>query len=487
VFEQPGMAIRLRDPWEAVDLGFILIRTHWKAVMAVWLTVVIPITALLYILFWNHLWLPPLVIWWLNPALDRIVLHVLAKATFGEVPGFAETLRHLPRLMRHGFFATLSWRRLSPQRSFVLPVWQLEEQPGIGFRKRCDILLRRGRGQAIFLTVVCFLFHAVIFSSFMFGIALLTPTNVDFNLGNAVFGSGSDRIHWLDVLLSVIPIISITLLEPFYVAGGFALYLNRRVELEGWDLEVTFRKIAARVSKALGRGIALLLLLGFLTFPMHLQAAPPKPDPKEALAEVLKQPEFQVKRKEKGLHWKSQPQKENPRDVSISPALMPFLKFLAVLAKWAVIGTAVAALLYVIWRNRQFLTSRLRITSEEELPETLFGMDIRPEALPPGLAQVAARLWAEGRIRAALALLYRGALAQLVHHHRIPLSRGATEGDCLRKAREVLPQPSSDYFGRLTRTWLRVAYADLAPEPGAEALCAEWSAHFRETADEVRP
>jgi hypothetical protein len=29
--------------------------------------------------------------------------------------------------------------------------------------------------------------------------------------------------------------------EPFFVAAGFAMYLNRRVELEAWDIEQEFR------------------------------------------------------------------------------------------------------------------------------------------------------------------------------------------------------------------------------------------------------
>jgi hypothetical protein len=32
------------------------------------------------------------------------------------------------------------------------------------------------------------------------------------------------------------------LLEPFYVGAGFAMYLNRRVELEAWDIEQEFRR-----------------------------------------------------------------------------------------------------------------------------------------------------------------------------------------------------------------------------------------------------
>ena len=63
-----GMAIRLRDPWEAVDLGFILLRTHWVPVMVAWLAVTVPVTAALFLVSRDHLWVPSLVIWWLKPA-----------------------------------------------------------------------------------------------------------------------------------------------------------------------------------------------------------------------------------------------------------------------------------------------------------------------------------------------------------------------------------------------------------------------------------
>ena len=39
----------------------------------------------------------------------------------------------------------------------------------------------------------------------------------------------------------------ITIVEPCYVAAGFALYLNRRTALEGWDLEVALRRIGERM------------------------------------------------------------------------------------------------------------------------------------------------------------------------------------------------------------------------------------------------
>jgi hypothetical protein len=37
----------------------------------------------------------------------------------------------------------------------------------------------------------------------------------------------------------------VAFLEPFYVAAGFAMYLNRRAELEAWDLEQELRRAFA--------------------------------------------------------------------------------------------------------------------------------------------------------------------------------------------------------------------------------------------------
>jgi hypothetical protein len=35
--------------------------------------------------------------------------------------------------------------------------------------------------------------------------------------------------------------------ETLFAAGGFSTYLNRRILLEGWDIELGFRRLAQRV------------------------------------------------------------------------------------------------------------------------------------------------------------------------------------------------------------------------------------------------
>jgi hypothetical protein len=38
---------------------------------------------------------------------------------------------------------------------------------------------------------------------------------------------------------------AVAFLEPFYVAAGFGMYVNRRVALEAWDIEQEFRRAFA--------------------------------------------------------------------------------------------------------------------------------------------------------------------------------------------------------------------------------------------------
>ena len=197
MFDRLGMAIRLRDPWEAVDLGFILLRTHWRPVLARLAGRDAPLSRWpSSLLFWNQLWVPPLVIWWLKPALDRVVLHVLAKATFGEVPGLPGDPAARPEVPAPGpRWPPCSGAGFSPQRSFVLPVWQLEEQPGMASGSAARSCCARGRTQAIFLTFVCLAVPRSWSSvSVLAALALFTPTGSDFELMAAVFGSGSERV-----------------------------------------------------------------------------------------------------------------------------------------------------------------------------------------------------------------------------------------------------------------------------------------------------
>jgi hypothetical protein len=106
-------------------------------------------------------------------------------------------------------------------------------------------------------------------------------------------------------------------------------------------------------------------------------------------------------------------------------------------------------------------------------------LDIRPDSLPADIGAAARALWQRGEARAALSLLYRGALSRLVHAHAVPIRSASTEGDCLRLASRSVSGEASAYFGRLVRAWQLAVYGAHQPdEASVHALCDEFDARL---------
>src|SRR5262249_26977179 len=155
-------------------LGFAMVREWWREIYAAWLAVFVPLSV---VACWL---LPPLwamlLVWWLVPALDRIVLQVLSSAVFGSRLRLRNTLRSFRSYARNGLIrALLPPFRFSPTRAFDLPVRQLENARGRIAAQRSKQLHRRVMNQASWLTVICILFEAVVFFSLVGLYDLLVP------------------------------------------------------------------------------------------------------------------------------------------------------------------------------------------------------------------------------------------------------------------------------------------------------------------------
>lgn len=243
--EQIEAVVRPRNPWEAIDLGFSLVR-HWYSPLAIlWFSMVIPLILLIYGVLYTQFTLAVILVWWLKPLYDRLILYFLSRALFGERPPVRQLFKALPQLLtRTRLISALTWQRLQLDRSFKLPVWQLEGLNTSAGQQRL-IQLRCGQ-QAELLTLMCLTFETLIYISLLGLLYLMLPSYYELPWQEWLSQQQRTAIQlfWIGAHL-----IALTIIEPLYVASGFSLYLNRRTHLEGWDIELIFRQLAKRLSR----------------------------------------------------------------------------------------------------------------------------------------------------------------------------------------------------------------------------------------------
>jgi hypothetical protein len=237
-----ALQMRPRAPHEAADLGVRLCQASAREVYRCYLAVAIPLAVLATSLFEIRPWLPGHVMWWAKPCLDRTVLYVLSRAAFGQRTTLSDLWSDQRHVWWSQLFLTWTWRRLSPWRSFTQAVYQLEGHSFFRLRQRILQIRRKYSGPAMVMTSA-FAMAEMFLTLGLFTLPLfLVPggDNVDF----ASFFTEDGNQH-LQLMSTVAYVLVVLFLEPFYVAAGFGMYLNRRAELEAWDIEQEFRRAFA--------------------------------------------------------------------------------------------------------------------------------------------------------------------------------------------------------------------------------------------------
>lgn len=494
--ERVQAVLRPRSPAEAVDLGTLLGRRWWPMLAGAWLLTALPAAVLTHLLLSDHLLLAGLAVWWLKPLYEKAPLYFLGRAIFDDPPSLWELARHPGRFLGSELLGELTWARLRPNRSFAAPVAVLEGLRGRDRRRRLEVL-GRNQSTASWLTIVFVHFEGVLYLSLLLLALWLVPAHLTPDLGmllqdppNAMLAA--DNLGYFLVMGTV---------APFYVAAGFALYLNRRVALEGWDIEVSFRRLRQRLAGAPGRigaALAVAAALGLAAPGGPAEAAPT--DTAERPGAVLAEPETARSAIEEILADETFG-KEATRTVweprfewGSAEAAGGDWDWLGALARllaaagegllWVLAGLALLAVLLFLHRwLEQVARPALPSHRRAEGPEVLFGLAVTPESLPRDVAGRARTLCREGRTREALSLLYRASIARLIDRFEVAIPASATEGECLERAGGALAADGWRLFARLTDAWQRLAYGHRAPDPGSvEDLCRRWPAVFGESA-----
>lgn len=509
-----AIALRPRSAWQATDLGFALARRWW---LSLWLAWSVP-AALVYVplivlLPGDYLWVPAIVAWWLKPVWDSVPIYLASQRLFGEQLSLRQAWRQSARLLGWSMLPWLLWRRFSPTRSADLPLTLLERLGGAARRRRIA-QLHPGMGRvAAWHTIACVHFEWVLIIGAFGLVRLMLPDEIPFD-ATAFMTDEDDRLS--AYLYSLASFLAMSLVAPAYTMGGFMLYVCRRVELEGWDIEIRFRALAARLGRpTAGPGtvagllvasvLGLVLAVGFAPQAALAQSASaaeqaPSADSPRAIAQarisaVLDGEEF--KRKVERTTIKARTPGDADEAAGDDDAPDWLLRLLAWLAKGGDSGAgeglatllrvvmwllAAIVVVYVATRLRLLRPLRERMAAGElapaPRPDVLFGLTLRPDSLPQDVVATALAQWRADCPRAALALLYRGALADLMRRHQVPFESHHTEGECARLVDRFAPGCAT-FFSELTLVWQRLAYAHLAPgEALFERLCLQWQETF---------
>ena len=506
--DQLDVVLRARSHWEAMELGTALVRRHAAAIWTPWLLLTGPVFVLLNLGGWwlDAFWLPALLMWWLKPVFERIPLYVISRGAFGAVPGTVQTLRAQMHWGVRALPGYLLWRRLSPARALLMPVDLLEGGDAAQRRQRRRVLGGAAYGHATLLTLVCWHFEVMLQVAGIALVFMFVPLDsLPESLRVAVSLIGSDTPAWVWLGFNLLAWAAMTLIGPFYSGAGFGLYLNRRTQLEAWDVEIAFRRLRARLAQA--APLVLVMVMGLamlpLAAPVHAQdataAAPAAHDNhktggsqataaatpadvfgaaqvdtagfRQAAARAYDDP--QLGASHTVCRWErrnAEADKPQPREFpggQLFGAVAKLLALLSEAALWILVG---ALLLVLVLTARWWLPwlrgSGRRRRREAESEVTAHALQL-PDTLPPDILASARRLWHDGKPRHALALLYRASLDELAQRADIVLPPGSTEAQCLRAARRMPQEADRRLFAHMVRTWQYAAYAGRLPSDDA--------------------
>lgn len=241
--------IRPLSPYQAVDLGLALARAWYgdlwrlwwhshKGLLAVLMAVMFGLTYAFYddenvIMGLSGL----LMFWWVKPLFERELVIYLGHRLFDEKFGIDDVANVAMPSVK-----AMLIKRFGARRMMMMPVYLLEGQTGKVANGRVQALSRR-QESAIGWHAMSFFGAEMLL--YLVGVSVLNMLlSIDVGMGTGV---ERELPKFIAVALDVVVYVGVVaMLTPFYVASGFTMYLCKRSLLEGWDIEIIFRKLSAR-------------------------------------------------------------------------------------------------------------------------------------------------------------------------------------------------------------------------------------------------
>ncbi len=249
--------VRPLRSFQAIDLGTMMARHWYLSLWSLWWQRMLPILIVVIIGFAIKIWLLSSVsdawifvvwflFWWLKPYAEVPMVIFLSQKLFDNQYNTQKAWQQTKALSSGFSVNLLTNYRLSLRRQMLMPIFILEQQSKKQTKQRLAILSQLQNNAISWHTIVFSFLEFCLYIGVIILILQLIPQDMFVN--EQLETLLNDMPFWLDMLLLLIYLFIISILSPFYIAGGFGLYICKRSLLEGWDIELKFRKLAGRVA-----------------------------------------------------------------------------------------------------------------------------------------------------------------------------------------------------------------------------------------------
>ncbi|QQO10481.1 hypothetical protein [Breznakiella homolactica] len=475
---EPGInffRLRQRSSWEAADSGLLL----WRNGLGLFaLLLGIPLIILAAAAYAMPDWTKPwifIALWWLKPLFDRPVLHSISVRFFNPSASLKHIMKGYFRSLVTALPGDLLWRRFSLWRSGRMPVRVLERQRGKKARQRIRILERGGLGFSVLVTLLGIVLEtALLVGEIFFFIAVMDLTQAP------SFSTIWESLDTYEILLISAMTVNLFIVETLYVCMGFGLYINSRLETEGWDIQLEFSSFARENKPASSGGIhpavkslamVCILAAALLCSVPHLTAQENSGNPEalsaeagavpmDTLEEVLASPDFGGERKTWTIQLKDPPEQGESPDFDIPDWTEAIKRGFGYFIRTLLVAAIGAAVVYAAYRLYRY--SKLR-TGQPFRKTSRIAPDAGPDS-PEALLEQARKYFDQGFLREAWASCVAAAEGTYEIQGGLTFPADATEYECLAMVTRS-GAPGAEGFGTLIRVWVSFAYGGKAPAP----------------------
>ena len=483
-FQDSSLKLRRRSVWEAVDSGLLLWRGNFAYFIPFFALPLWIIACGLRLLPRDYIFLSYIVLWWLKPLFDRLLLHVVSFKFFAsrEAKGFKELLKGLTVKTFRGVMGDLLWRRFSPGRASRMPIRVLERIGGRQYRARRQTLASGGLNFCSMISAMGLAAEAgLLLSEIIFVIMVaevFSPSALSYLRSN---------IETMETLIYTAYCFNFFLVESLYVCMGFGLYINSRVEVEGWDLQILFQKFAERRNT-----LKAILLVVFITARFLGPGLPaayaeqdedeeqsveeaegpieyfpdgflfPDEDAQMRLEEILSSKDFGSEKEGWVIRFKRSPDRDLP-DINLEPWMEKLRELFGFILRLFMILAFAAFLGFgIFW----FMKYRRKSFRRRGRGGGFYTNPVLPSESPQSLFASAEHFYKQGLLKEAWAACLEGCIGAYSLYCSLSFPSDFTEYGCLQLVREALPGEAND-FGELIESWILFSYGGRVPSDAA--------------------